>query len=845
MDANEPVNLTNCDREPIHIPGSIQEHGCLLACDTQASMILRHSANAPAILRIGGAINGTTIENLLGGEIAHTLRNALATSGGEGRAALVFDLDIKGAHFDVAIHRFQSTVIIEFEPSAARFSQPLDLTRALIGRLSKTADVERLVRETARLVRGLLGYDRVMVYRFERDGAGKVVSEAKRGDLESFLGQHFPASDIPQQARVLYLRNIIRIIGDADSRQIPLVPALDASGEPLNLSFAHLRSVSPIHCEYLRNMGVAASMSVSIIIGGELWGLIACHHYSPRVLPMGLRVAAEVFGEFFSLHLNALLQQRKLDVAMEARRSLDRILRLASHQPDVSDMLRTSLGELSQIVSCDGVGLWIDGVWTVQGAAPPEAAIPSLTRFVGNVAEGKVWATHALSHRLASAEDYRAQASGVMAVPLSQLPRDYLFFFRKEQAQTLEWAGNPDKAYSSGPMGDRLTPRKSFAIWKQIVQAQSLPWTEADREIAEATRISLAEVVLRHGELLADERTKADVRQRMLNEELNHRVKNILAIIKSLVGHPVEEGRELRDYVDSLQGRIQALAVAHDQVVRSGGGGELGDLLGAELTPYQEPSTSIVLQGPKVGLDARAYSVMALVLHELCTNAAKYGALSNARGQLSVMWSLEAEGGCRIVWRESGGPLVSAPKREGFGTVLIDRSIPYDLGGESRVDYMPTGVEAIFHIPQKHVVQVLASEDARPKRKAAAKRHADLANISLLLVEDQLLIALDVEAMLGERGIGDVTTSGTVSDALRKLSESTPSAAILDVNLGSETSIPVAEELARRNIPFVFATGYGEKGMVPASLANVPVVRKPYDADSLAEAVIQVIATSR
>ncbi|MET0530348.1 MAG: hypothetical protein ABW003_18770 [Microvirga sp.] len=249
MDVDEPVNLTNCDREPIHIPGSIQEHGCLLACDTQVSLILRHSANASAILDLRGEINGSALENLLGGEIAHTLRNALATSSSEGRAALLFDLDINGRTFDVAIHRFQSTVIIEFEPSATRFNHPLDLTRALIGRLSRTTDADRLVRETARLVRGLLGYDRVMVYRFERDGSGKVVSEAKRSDLESFLGQYFPASDIPQQARVLYLRNIIRIIGDADSRQIPLEPALDASGEPLDLSFAHLRSVSPIHLE--------------------------------------------------------------------------------------------------------------------------------------------------------------------------------------------------------------------------------------------------------------------------------------------------------------------------------------------------------------------------------------------------------------------------------------------------------------------------------------------------------------------------------------------------------------------------------------------------------------------
>src|ERR1041384_5226886 len=158
-----------------------------------------------------------------------------------------------------------------------------------------------------------------MVYQFEADGSGKVVSEAKRPDLESFLGQYFPATDIPQQARALYLKNTIRIISDANFERIPVMPVLDVSGEPLDLSFAHLRSVSPIHCEYLRNMGVGASMSISIINDGELWGLIACHHYSPRVLPMAMRIAAEMFGEFFSLHLNALSHRRKGFLATQAQ----------------------------------------------------------------------------------------------------------------------------------------------------------------------------------------------------------------------------------------------------------------------------------------------------------------------------------------------------------------------------------------------------------------------------------------------------------------------------------------------------------------------------------------------
>ena len=283
------VDLTNCDREPIHLPGSIQPHGCLIACDARAATVLRHSANAGTMLGVSADLNGLPLETLVGSEATHTLRNALSTLAEGGRPALLPGLHVTAGIFDVSVHIFRSTVIIEFEPASA--GQPLQLARSLIGRISDIGDIDGLVRQSARLIRGMLEYDRVMIYRFEQDGSGKVAAEAKRGDLESFLGQYFPASDIPQQARILYLKNTIRIIGNASGERIGLVPVFDASGEALDLSLAHLRSVSPIHCEYLRNMGVAASMSISIIVDGALWGLIACHHYQPRILSMAERVA--------------------------------------------------------------------------------------------------------------------------------------------------------------------------------------------------------------------------------------------------------------------------------------------------------------------------------------------------------------------------------------------------------------------------------------------------------------------------------------------------------------------------------------------------------------------------
>ena len=198
-----------------------------------------------------------------------------------------------------------------------------------------------------------------------------------------------------------------------------------------------------------------------------------------------------------------------------------------------------------------------------------------------------------------------AAMSGVLIVPMSQHPRDYLIFFRKEVIETLDWAGDPNKTYDSGALGDRLTPRKSFAIWKETVHQQSLPWTEQDRQFGDAIRTAIVEVVLHNSELLASERAKADVRQRMLNEELNHRVKNILSLIGALVAHPTSESQTLQDYVATLKGRIQALSLAHDQVVRGDGGGRLAKLLEAELSPYRTAADVIELQGPNVILDAR------------------------------------------------------------------------------------------------------------------------------------------------------------------------------------------------------------------------------------------------
>jgi len=842
------VDLTNCDREPIHIPGSIQPHGCLLACDISAKSVLRHSLNAPDMLGIEGSLLGRPLDDILGEQLAHDVLNGLARTVEGGKSALLFDEKLpNGRSFDIAVHRFKGSTIVELEPAGDAVAEPLELARAMIGRIRSIENADRLITSTARLIQGMLAYDRVMIYRFEHDGAGKVVAEAKRAHLESFLGQYFPATDIPQQARALYLKNTIRIISDAHFRPIAIEPAIDASGEPLDLSYAHLRSVSPIHCEYLRNMGVGASMSISIIVDDVLWGLIACHHYGPKTLSMAQRVAAEMFGDFFSLHLNALRHERSLKAATAAREALDGFLRHTVGADDINGALREHLPDFATLMECDGVAMWLDGQWSSVGSTPSAEHSPALARFAETVAEGTVWGTHKLANALPGADAFAQHAAGMLVVPLSQRPRDFLYFFRKEVVQTLDWAGNPEKTYETGPLGDRLTPRKSFAIWKETVRHQAAPWTEADRQFAEAMRGSLVQIVLQHSELLADERSKAAVRQKMLNEELNHRVKNILAVIKSLVTQPYDASVTLQAYVDTLRGRIQALAVAHDQVIRGEGGGALADLLAAELSPYRTNTSRVMIHGPEIWLDARAYSVMALVLHELSTNAAKYGALSTEHGVLSVTWIRTSVGACELHWVERSGPAVVVPSRRGFGSVLIDRSIPFDLGGESTVDYKSEGLEGRFVIPSRFVsLRRPVSPPVKPAAVQASIPDAlDLVGKDILIVEDQMLIAADLEQMVSNAGMRVSATATSPSEALAFLKANRPHAAILDFNLGDETSAVVADELRRMDIPFVFATGYGDSNRLPEKYEGVGVIHKPYDVSTVITQIKRALAAAR
>ncbi|MBI1252271.1 MAG: GAF domain-containing protein [Alphaproteobacteria bacterium] len=834
------VDLSTCDREPIHIPGAIQDFGCLIACDPVGFRITRASANAADMVGHSGRdLLGCTLEEIIGRDAVQRIMDALGSSFDPARAALCFDIPAgpSQTRFDVAAHLYGGLVIVEFTPAIPTLEHPPhDPARAILRRLSGQTELDDLCRAAARLLRAALNYDRVMIYRFAADGAGQVIAEDKRSDLESFDGQWFPATDIPAQARALYLKNIVRYVGDSARAPAGILPVLDASGEPLDLSFAHLRCVSPIHCEYLRNMGVVASMSISIVVGGRLWGLVACHQYAPRALLQSERMNAELFGECFSMQVQSLLHAESLTAASQARTLLNLILNDIVHEDEPMPFLRLQLGALRTLLPCDGVALWTGGVASTDAIRLPDRQVRAIAFAAAEHGRGQIWATHHLRSILPGLESGEYDAAGVLAVPLSRSGADYILFVRKAVEQTLQWAGDPNKTDDVGPLGDRLTPRKSFAIWKETVRDQSLPWTADDRAAAEAVRIALMEVIMRQHEALLEERKRDDARQRLLNEELNHRVKNILTLIRSIVRQSMSEDRSLADYAHALEGRIMAMSAAHDQILRGSGGGALSALLDAETAPYRIPGRDIAFDGPDVRLDARAYAVLALVIHELTTNAAKYGSLSAPQGKLHVGWTLREDGSLHMSWVESGGPSVVAPQRKGFGSALLERSIPFDLGGEAELSYAPEGVRAAFTIPSARL-QRASAPPLKPAAETVNTALKPLHEKHVLLVEDQLVIALEAEDVLRSLGAATIDVAPNAADALAMIEARAPGLALLDINLGSHTSVPVAEELVRRGVPLIFSTGYGDHAVLPSGLANHSIVRKPFSASTLALAI--------
>ena len=838
LPGGEPLNLTSCDREPIHIPGGVQPFGALIAMSADW-VVSAASTNTDEVLGLShAALIGERLTDHLAEPAAAAIRQRLTRLGFPDAVERIFKLQVggePGTLHDVAIHISGERFVLEFERSdeGGANDHEVSLVRPLVDRVNQTSTTTAMCDMAARQVRALTGYDRVMVYRFGTDGSGEVIAESRSAGLEPFLNLRYPASDIPVQARALYARNLLRIIGDIDAEPVPVEPVLDPTGAPLDLSMSTLRATSPIHHEYLRNMGVRASMSISIMRRGKLWGLFACHHYQPRVVPYAVRTLCELFGQFFSFALEQREADEERALAERGRHSHQTLATLMAEGGDLAENFETYAEALHEVIAFDGIALSLDGKLRLSGRTPTQDETTGVLRFLNRAAASRVYVTDNLGSVHEPAQDFPERAAGLLALPISRTPRDYLLLFRQEVARSVTWAGNPDKPVELGPNGARLTPRKSFEAWRQTVRGRSAPWTTVEVNTAENLRITMLEVILRLTDEAAQERAAAQERQELLIAELNHRVRNILNLIRGLVGQSRDEQQTIDDFVSVVGGRIQALARAHDQITdEQWRPGSLHELIATEAKAYTNGERHRVhIQGDDVLIEPSAFTSLSLVVHELLTNAMKYGALTDQSGRVEIDVTLEDDGGVTLSWREVGGPAVQAPTRRGFGSTIIERSIPYELKGKAELHFDLGGVNAKFYVPASFVAGPNIGTTEEP---APTPARVDLSG-EVLLVEDNMIIALDAEMMLQSLGAETVHVASNVASALAALQRSNVAYALLDVNLGSETSEAIAESLIEAGIPFVFATGYGEVDKLTGRF-DVPVVRKPYEADTLRHA---------
>lgn len=842
--------LTECDREAIHQIAAVQPFGGLIKLNSDWR-IGHRSHNCADILGIDSSPSvGTDLADVFTPAAMEALKSALVRLASSDETERLFGVELVAGSglFDCAIHAVNERIVVEFEPhDECEFVNHISLIAPMVAQLDAIRQIGPLCTKAASMVRQMLGYDRVMVYRFHADESGEVIAEDAREDLEPYLGLRYPKSDIPQQARDLFRRNRVRVIADVEAAPSPIDPPVAFGNRPLDMSMSVLRAHSQMHLKYLTNMGVKATLTLAIVRQGKLWGMISCHHMEPKLPSFSLRTVAESFAQMFSLILDRMLidhseklRARGVELHNQLMRNLADGVSLGANVAMVAEML-------DGLIPHDGLTLQVAGEVTSYGAAPSDEEFAAIAPDIATAQISEAYGTTSMAHHLPGAKPFATRAAGALIVPISRDPDDCLVLWRKPLTRKVMWAGDPSRAKIE-TAGGHLEPRDSFAAWAQTVEGHCEEWSKDDLDIADGLRVTLLEVILRMSEEVARERNRAQEQQELLIGELNHRVRNILNLIRSLVSQSQHDAIDVENFASVISGRITALAAAHDNITRqSWSPAPLAKLFETEIEAYLTgQSDRFVLTGERVLITPDAYTVLALVVHEMMTNSAKYGSLCDRSGSVKVHVSRTPRGDLSISWRETGGPPVKTPTRRGFGSTIIERSIPFELGGQSDLRFQLAGLEADFLVPLRYVSNPGAGQGhtfeeapGNDNGNAVDQRVAIINALPghALVVEDSMIIALDTEENLKRLGVSSIDVEANVAGALAAIDKHQPDFAIIDFNLGNESSMPIIEELTMRGVPFVLATGYGELAEKNQETAAMATLRKPYGRAEIAGAL--------
>lgn len=622
------VNLTNCESEPIHIPGTIQPHGFLLGLKTENHIIDFCSANSKNFI-------GLPPEVLLGKPLSVIFSGAqyadficyLREDVKDRARPFVFSFNDES--FNTTVHQSEQTLILEFEPFP---DEALDLpnlysqTRSFVSLMEQHDSLIELCNDIAVETRRITGYDRVMIYRFDEDYNGEVVAEAKRDDLESFSGQKYPHTDIPPQARALYIKNPLRIIADVDYQPVPLLTLNnddEKSNKSLDLSLSVLRSVSPIHVEYLKNMGVGATLTISLLQNNKLWGLIACHHYSAKVLAHYTRLAALLQGHFLTSQIRVREVAEEFEISQGVEQALLESLSLLHENENFIDESVKS-PSLLRLANAHSFVIYHQGKLYKNGNVPTDAELISLFESLSEKYPKTGLYTEQLIDIFPEFENLSKYAAGVIYHSIAAGSPDGVLWLRAERRETINWAGNPHKAVVVNEDGGiRLSPRKSFALWMEEVKNKSEKWRKAEINSASSFTYALQKHINFH--YVRNQENK----NRILNDELKAANKE-LANLNWISTHDLKEPlRKIQIFASKVLDRENPdlSALVKDSVERMRFAAEKMQLLIEDILTYSKAG-NIDKVFEKTDLNA----VFNRVLEELEDNIAEKNASITAVG---------------------------------------------------------------------------------------------------------------------------------------------------------------------------------------------------------------------
>lgn len=501
------LDLQGCAAEPIRVPGSIQPHGILIAIDPATQQVLQVSDNLETFTRLSPQqALSRSLSEVVGEAAAQLLQTPEAATVGERVAYLGTAQLPAGVHADLVAHMAQDLLVLEFEPVSrekhADFRMLYPLLGGFLSTLAESSDISGMGRKVVQEIHRLTGFGRVMLYRFNEEGHGHVLAETVDAGYHAYLNQWFPASDIPAQARELYVANRIRLIVDSDYRPARLVPPLHPrTGEALDLSMATLRSVSPVHLQYMRNMGTGASMSVSVVVRGRLWGLISCHHEQSRTLPFEARAACEQLAQVLALRIESREDVEEYNHRLLLRERLVRMLPAIGQASSFLDGMQAVSHDLMSFAGASGAAVVFEGELQRFGDAPEAAWISRFVKWLAMRPEG-IFESRCLEQDWPGSQAPLGQAAGVLAISISQIHRHWLIWFRPEFVQSRDWAGNPHEKQATP--GGALTPRQSFEAWRETVHGQAKPWLRSEIEAALELRSAILGIVLEKAEQMAE-----------------------------------------------------------------------------------------------------------------------------------------------------------------------------------------------------------------------------------------------------------------------------------------------------------------------------------------------------